>query len=494
MAPAALVLLLIGLNRTNARPRLARLAVTGALAALITAYFWFPFLLHKAYLSASPYLQRWKYDSFGASDILTWLVNGDLLDYGRLPVLTLLLALGVTSALVARTRPARLALVLFLVWLALYFGRPTWGRLADLLPMHEGLLFHRFIGGVHLAALLLIGLGGEWIWRQLAPLPERWRAVTLGLVLLVLLVPALRERYVYYALNTQWMKRTKTALDADGDARTILAILKELPPGRAYAGLRANWGEALQFDDLHFYNLLTYYRIVAVSPPYQSLSLNADLLWHFDDQNPAHYKVFNVRYVVAPHGWQAPAFLRRLKETPRYSLYQTETSGYAQFAAVNGTNSISSQSSLFFENRNWLSSPEPATGRFIRYDSPADSGGSESAVQPGCPGSGTISEERVLPGRIDLRVECQQAATLVLKVTYHPNWRIAIDGHETQPFMLSPSFIGFEVPAGIHQVRAQYHSPTYKTALLLLGACVLVATLWFRSWFARLEGLVSSGP
>src|SRR5206468_479431 len=147
--------------------------------------------------------------------------------------------------------------------------------------------------------------------------------------------------------------------------------------------------------------------------------------------NPAHYNLFNVRYVVAPHGLAMPAFLRRIKETPRYSLYQAETSGYAQFAALNGTNSISSQSSLFSQNRNWLLSTEPAAGRFIRYDSPADRGGSESPVKPGCPGGGTISEERVLPGRIDLRVECQQAATLVLKVTYHPNWRIAIDGHET---------------------------------------------------------------
>ena len=267
MAPAALILFLVGLNRANARPRVARLAVTSALAAVVTAYLWLPFLPFKAYLNASPYLPRWRYDSFGARDILTWLVNGDVLDFGRLPVLTLLLALGVASAIVARTGPARLALALISLMLALYFGRPTWGRLVDLLPMHEGLPFHRFIGGVHLAAILLVGLGGEWIRRQLTWLPDRWRAVVAGLVVLGLMVPALWERRGHYAPNAQWMERTKKALDADKDARTILSALKELPPGRAYAGLRDNWGKTMSFGDLRFFNLLTFHRIVAVSPP-----------------------------------------------------------------------------------------------------------------------------------------------------------------------------------------------------------------------------------
>lgn len=60
-------------------------------------------------------------------------------------VLTVLLALEVSSALLAHTR---LALALLVLWLAVYLGRPTWGRLADLLPIEEGPLSHRFIGGV----------------------------------------------------------------------------------------------------------------------------------------------------------------------------------------------------------------------------------------------------------------------------------------------------------------------------------------------------------
>ena len=396
-----------------------------------------------------------------------------------------------------------MALALFLLMLALFFGRATWGRLADLLPLHEGLLFHRFIGGVHLGAILLLGLGGEWVWRQGAALPERWRALAAGLVLLALLVPALRQRQGTYARNGQRMELTRKALDADEDARTVLAALRELPPGRAYAGLRANWGRGLTVGGLHFYHLLLFHRIPAVQPPHQNLSLNSHLLVHFDDRNPAHYDLFNVKYVVAPSGLAMPQFLRPITTTPRYTLYRAETSGYGGFAAVAGLTSIDSQSSLYSQNPRWLLSPEATAGRFVRYEYPAAAGGSRSTAdriaspspgRPRCPGGGVLIEERVLPGRIDLRVECRDPATLVLKVTYHPNLRITVDGRDERPFMLSPSFIGLEVPGGAHHIRAEYRSPAYKTALLLLGACALLATIWFRRRFARLDAILSSSP
>jgi len=116
----------------------------------------------------------------------------------------------------------------------------------------------------------------------------------------------------------------------------------------------------------------------------------------------------------------------------------------------------------------------------------ADSGPS------GCLGAGEIIEERVLPARIDLRVRCPEASTLVLKMTYHPNWRVAIDGREVRPFMVSPSFIGFAVPAGSHQVSAEYRSTRLKTVLLVLGGCALLAVVVFRRRLARLEALFPS--
>jgi hypothetical protein len=79
-------------RRANWRALLARLAVVGGFTAVICSYMWLPFIAQISFFGASPYLQRWKYDSFGASDILWWLVNGDLFDHGRWPVITVILA------------------------------------------------------------------------------------------------------------------------------------------------------------------------------------------------------------------------------------------------------------------------------------------------------------------------------------------------------------------------------------------------------------------
>lgn len=483
---SAVVLFASGLNRQNFRARSVRFALALGLTAVVTAYMWIPFMTTKEYVGISEYLQVWKYDSFGAGDILRWLVEGDLLDHGRLPVFTLLLAVGVVAALLNRKQPARLALGLFVVWMALYFGRPTWGSLADLLPLHEGLFMHRFIGGVHLAAILLIGLGGEFLWRHLPrlvhaarrlpvlrALPRYSGAIAAGLVLLALLAPALAERRDYYGLNEQWMERTETALDADADARAVLDTLAQQPPGRTYAGLREGWGNEMKFGDLRFTDLLTFNQVPAVSPPYQGLSLNAELMWHFDDTNPAHYGLFNVKYVIAPAAQAMPDFLAVIKETPRYTLYRADTTGYATFAAVLDRRDAGSQTDLFFANRDWFLGADPAARRFIRWDYPADSSGPVVATAQGCAGGGSTSEVRVLPGRLDLLVECPQASTLVLKLTYHPNWRVTVDGREQDAYMVSPSFIGVDVPAGLHHIGAEYRPQPLRLYLLLLGLLTL---------------------
>jgi hypothetical protein len=443
----------------------------------------------------SPYLQRWKFDSFGAAEILKWLVDGDMFDAGRLPGVTLLLALGVAMAVLSRARPARVALALFVVWLLLYFGRATWGHFTSVLPLHAGLLLHRFVGSVHLAATLLIGLGGEWLWLQLRPVPDRWRALVLTLIVLTLLTPALMERRTHYALNTEMIQRTRQALEGDADARTMLATLAGLPPGRTYVGLRANWGKEMRFGEVHFYDLLTFHRIPAVSPPYSDMSLNADILWHFDDGNPAHYDVFNVRYVVAPRSWRPPGFLRRLKQTPRYVLYEAPTHGYGELITIGERVSPASQTALFFNSRNWFLGAEPAARKFVRYDFPPGTGsvssdGQAASERVACP-AGTVADERVEPGRIDLRVECPTASTVVLKVTYHPNWKVTVDGRPVPTFMVSPSLIGVDLPPGVHRVSAEYRSGFLKTALLILGVFTLLSVVAFRRSFANLEQLLS---
>jgi hypothetical protein len=83
--------------------------------------------------------------------------------------------------------------------------------------------------------------------------------------------------------------------------------------------------------------------------------------------------------------------------------------------------------------------------------------------------------------------ECAGASTLVFKTTYHPNWRVFIDGREATRFMVSPSMIGMDVPPGTHVVRAEYHSAISRTVLLIVGLLTLAGLLAARPFVPALR-------
>src|SRR5215469_7373961 len=153
--------LFVGATRwKRALPILRRLAVVGLFAGIITSYLWFPILREQRYLQ-STILRESKGNSFGALEATSRLLSGQMFDHNRQPVFTLLLGLGFAWSIGRYTRQSRLALALLLVWLILYSGHPLLGSLVDLLQLHAGLPTRRFSGGVDLAAILLMGVGGE---------------------------------------------------------------------------------------------------------------------------------------------------------------------------------------------------------------------------------------------------------------------------------------------------------------------------------------------
>ena len=103
-------------------------------------------------------------NGYGAGRVLGWLITGQLLDHGRLPIVTLFAAMGLVRA-GARwrgDRNARALLVVFAACLLLSFGRTTLGALVDVLPGSSDIFFRRFEMDVQLAALLLAGTGAAW--------------------------------------------------------------------------------------------------------------------------------------------------------------------------------------------------------------------------------------------------------------------------------------------------------------------------------------------
>ncbi|MFQ5503414.1 MAG: hypothetical protein ACE5F1_01300 [Planctomycetota bacterium] len=165
---------------------LGRLVVPLAITAALSAFAVLPTLLASEHLNLSAWEEPWKWRSYGHATVLSDLLSGELLDHGRLPILTLLCGLGLLAALWRFRRDRqRFVLLGFLFWLALYCGRPTWGIGLRVLGVVEGFHLHRLIGAVHFFAILLAGcalagtigvlsrLGSSrWPLRSRAPAPR----------------------------------------------------------------------------------------------------------------------------------------------------------------------------------------------------------------------------------------------------------------------------------------------------------------------------------
>jgi uncharacterized membrane protein YfhO len=103
-------------------------------------------------------------------------------------------------------------------------------------------------------------------------------------------------------------------------------------------------------------------------------------------------------------------------------------------------------------------------------------------------------DEHESPDRIVAHVDCKTTSNLIFKATYHPNWHVTVDGHERPTFMVSPSYFGVVIPAGRHEVTAEYRSSRLKKLLLGIAACTLIIVLVFRRRLAlqaRIDSLRS---
>ena len=491
MAISAVVVLACALRRGTIGTQLGRLAMIGSAVLLITAYFWIPFVTQTAYLSTSPYLQPEKFTSYGAPTVLGWLATGELFDHGRLPVFTALLFVGVIGAVLARRRLELMVAALLVVWLWFYSGRVAIGPIFALLPLHDGLLFHRFIGGVDLAGIILIGSGGERVWRLLTAAALRLpkarrlygRIVAVGVAGAVLFIPAMAERGGYYSAQSSWLSQTHDAIASDTDLRTIFSTLRRLPPGRVYAGLASNWGRTLDFglpfNSVHVYQLLTADGFATVAPPFGGQSINSDLQFDFDDQRQSQYELYDVRYVVSTPSVSLPTFLVPLAVTPRYVLYQAPSTGYAELVSLSGTESVRTQAQLFAKMRAFVNGPGPEARLFERFQYPASADAVIAGPVAGC-AAGTVTNETVGPARISVETACATASPAILKITYHPDWIVTVDGAAVPTFMASPSYLGFEVPAGRHAIVATYQSAPLKAPLLGIGGLTVVGLIALR--------------
>ncbi|MBI4213721.1 MAG: hypothetical protein HY534_05360 [Chloroflexi bacterium] len=479
---------LVGMSRSTIWQSLRRLVLLLAPLVAVTSYFLLPLLWDSTYLNHSVWDPQWKYDSFGHERILGQLFRGEIFDYGRFPSFTILAGVGLLACLRRWREPHyRIPVVFSLFWLLLYFGRPTWGALLDVTPLARDFYLHRLIAGVHLGGMFLIGLGLALPWKWAAGRRRSWSFLVPAALTLLLLMPVYRERTAFLDHNVVLMRAEEAAMASERrDLDALFGALEQLPKGRVYAGLAGTWGAQYRVGEVQMYALLTQKGYDVLAFLYHVWSFNGDIQVLFDEQRPELYNLFNIRYVIAPTGRSVPDFVLPIATYGRHNLYEVQTSGFFDIVRTDRT-FVGARPDFYPITSAWLQTDAPRSkvhpelsfgGPRIdfRRSFPMAGGARflDAGIERGGPSGGRILSESVGTNRYEAVVEVDQPGTVMLKVSFHPNWHAYVDSVEAPTFMLMPAYLGVQVGPGRHELRMEYRPQPARTGLIGLSVFTLV--------------------
>jgi hypothetical protein len=495
-------------------PRFARAIVVFVGAALIASWVVVPLLTGANYINDSQFFQStfWL-NSYGAPQVLRWLVTGQIFDHGRFPIVSLLVAFG-TVVCIARFRRdvrARVLLGLMVLSLALFSGPSTFGFVLNLIPGSGDVLFSRYIMGVQLAGIMLAGAGLAWAGERVVGLARTWRprirvapiAAGLTVAAVLLTLPAWLDRAAYAASDSTNIAIQVGSDQTDGAALDVLInVINTMGGGRTYAGLPGNWGTDYEIGQVPVYEYLANNDVDELGFVLRTASLVADNEAYFNQNDPAQYQLYNIRYILMPVGMTPAVPATLIASSGRHQLWEVATSGYLEVVDTAGIIEAD-RTDMAKQMQPFLHSAAFAQGQLstVAFDGAA-------AGTPTLPIGATptrppgISTDVVVEGQDGLfagTVTANRTATVVLKASFDPRWRVTVDGREATPYMVVPGFVAVTVPPGQHAVVFQYVAYPHYLLLLEIGAgtfvlLALAPWLW-RRWGRRIarRGVVLRG-
>jgi hypothetical protein len=475
-------------DATPRRVRIGRTIWVGAIAFLVSAFKLLPLWLDGSIINHSRWEPAWKWDSFGARKVMSWLLTGDLLDHGRLPVLTLLALAGVAIYIrdvvdLGKSKDPERTFILLgaALWILMFFGRPFWGRLLILLAVPADMQLHRVIGGAQIFLVLIAATALSAIWQGLL---RKTHVAVAAMVTMVLLFPMVRERERYLADDHTRGYANLTIYEADRPAIDAAIAIARHRGGRAFAGIPADWGGEFKIGEQPFFNYLSEAGIPAVSFMFHSMSLPSEIMTRFDETSAAHYRLFDVRTVIAPSDGSValPQFLTPLQSTGPLGIYAAPGAGH--FDVVDVPVAVKTSRNNFYDiNDRWMSSDWVDKRQHFLLDFRDDAPAAMERIQPGDPlpqsaarpPPGAVANEHREGEEYQAEVDVERASYVLFKETWHQNWRALVDGQPVRTAMLSPGFVGIPVAVGHHQVRLSYQPEKWQGILAVGG--ILIALL-----------------
>jgi hypothetical protein len=95
----------------------------------------------------------------------------------------------------------------------------------------------------------------------------------------------------------------------------------------------------------------------------------------------------------------------------------------------------------------------------------------------GPPGTATLLSDR--PGRVSIAVEAPSRQLLVLGESFHPGWRVKVDGERCRPVAVYGDFLGCEVGPGRRQVEFCFEPSSFRKGARLSALGLTLLLVWF---------------
>ena len=464
---------------------IARAAMVVARAMLLLAWFVIPMLLAGGEVNRSRWDPAYKFDSYGAPIILRELFSGRLLDFGRVPVLSLMAALGtLIAAFNLKDSLARRLLVLTAVWLALFFGRETWGHLLVLVGIPSQFHLHRLQAAFELFAVLLAAWGLERVVAAAIRAPglvtiAAGAAVGAAIMLLAI------DRADFLRFNTTWGEANLAAFQRErGDLDAALADIQTIldqRPGRVSAGKAAEWGATFKIGEAHVYSFLTRHGFDEASYLYHTISLTSDYMVLRNENDPAHEDLFGIRAVLAPVTLKLPPYFQKRAVHGRFAVYEASPEGYFSLVDI-GASYDGPPATWYDPIATWLPSSMLRAGEVIALN---------SGPLPGVPAitrwqavpdpnsqfttpRGRILTESKVNETYRATIDVQRPCYAYIKITYFPSLVATVDGKREPLIRVFPDFGAFPLTPGHHEVEVSYRPGPLKPFLFFLGLALFV--------------------
>jgi hypothetical protein len=467
--------------------RLRRAAILLGGSLLAAAWVIVPLLEQRRWAAVNEPLQgSGLVNGYGAREVLHWLLSGQLLDSGRLPVVTVFAALGFGLAWLAwsSSPDARALLAALTVCLLFAFGRTTFGSLVAVIPGSADIFFRRFMMGVQLAALLLAGQGAAWLAARCVRLLEarvpQWPAILTPAAVLVaavaVLAPAWLQLGAYDRHDSAAIAAQRGADSTEGtELDRLVAVIKRDGGGRTYAGMPSNWGQDFTVGAVPVFKYLESRDVDEVGYTLRTASLMTDPEYFFDDRVSSDYRLFGIRYLILPARDHPPVPARLALRSGPYALWTIGGAGYIQAGQIVGE-ITANRTNVGARSVPLLRSGLAADGAYlaVRY---GPGGGGDDPPPPARsqPSAGQVSTERtdLDDGEASATVRMRRPGVAVLSASYDPGWTATVNGRQRPIRMVAPALVAVDVPAGTDHVVFRFHGYGDYPALLALSCLTL---------------------